>query len=129
MDDNPADVFLIRSAIRAADVPAELHTVKDGEQAVRFFDDADQDDAAPCPVLVILDINLPRKTGGEVLQHMRKSRRCNQALVIVVSTSESPEDREGMVRLGANNYFHKPSEYQEFMKLGGLIRDLLTKQR
>ena len=98
--------------------------VRDGEQAVRFIDEADTEQVPP-PTLVVLDINLPRKQGGEVLQHMRKSRTCGEALVIAVSTSESPRDREDMTRLGAKGYFHKPSEYSDFMKLGDLIRELL----
>ncbi len=113
-------------AIIAANIQAELHVVKDGEQAVRFFDEADRHDAAPSPNLVILDINLPKKQGGEVLRHMRKSRRCANALVIAVSTSDSPLDREEMANLGANRYFHKPSQYAEYMKLGYMIKELLT---
>lgn len=101
--------------------------VKDGEQAIRFFDDLDGQDAASSPVLVILDINLPRKHGGEVLEYMRKSRRCCNALVIAVSTSDCKQDRENMARLGANEYFHKPSDYLEFMKLGDIVKALLSR--
>jgi CheY-like chemotaxis protein len=126
VEDNPADVFLIREAIQAAKIEAELHVVKDGEQAVRFFEQADQDDGAPCPVLVILDINLPRRHGGEVLQQIRKSRRCSDGLVIAISTSNSDRDREDMLKLGANGYFHKPSDYRAFMKLGDMVAELLS---
>ncbi len=129
VEDNPADVFLIRAAIQAANIKAELYVARDGEQAVRFFDHADRDDSAPCPVLVILDINLPRKQGGEVLQHIRRSRRCGDGLVIAISTSDSARDREDMTKLGANGYFHKPSDYGEFMKLGGMVTELLNKHQ
>jgi CheY-like chemotaxis protein len=129
VEDNPADVFLIREAIQAAKIEADLHVVKDGEQAVRFFDRADHDDAAPCPVLVILDINLPRKHGGEVLQHMRKSPKCGGGLVIAISTSDSARDRQEMATLGANGYFRKPSSYVEFMKLGDIVVELLSRDR
>jgi CheY-like chemotaxis protein len=124
VEDNAADVYLIEAAIRSASISAELHVVKDGEQAIRFLDDADEN-AAPSPTLVVLDINLPKKQGGEVLEHMRASRRCSKALVIAVSTSDSSKDREEMARLGANGYFHKPSAYQDFMKLGDAIKILL----
>lgn len=127
VEDNTADVFLIRSAIKTADIKANLHLARDGEQAVRFFEQVDSDPAAPCLTLVILDINLPRKHGGEVLQQMRASRRCAKALVIAVSTSSSDQDRESMTNLGANEYFHKPSEYTEFMKLGEVIKALLER--
>jgi chemotaxis family two-component system response regulator Rcp1 len=118
-------VFLIRAAINAANIRADVRIVRDGEQAVTFFDEADGDDAAPSAVLVILDINLPKKHGGEVLQHLRKSRRSCTALVIVVSSSDSAQDREHMKKLGANGYFHKPSEFKDFMKLGDMIKELL----
>ncbi len=126
VEDNLADVFLIRRAIEAANVYAGLHVVHDGEQAIRFFDEVDGDITAPCPDLVILDINLPRKHGGEVLQHMRETRRCRSALVIAVSTSDSAHDREQMMKLGANAYFRKPSDYADFMKLGDMVKSLLS---
>jgi two-component system, chemotaxis family, response regulator Rcp1 len=118
-------VLLIRRAIKGAKLDADLHVVKDGEQAVRFFDETDRDDAAPCPALVVLDINLPKKQGGEVLQHMRRSRRCGATRVIAISTSDILRDRENMIKLGANRFFKKPSEYADFMKLGDMIKDLL----
>jgi CheY-like chemotaxis protein len=98
VEDNEADVFLIQEAIEAKNPSMILHVVRDGEQAIRYFDAADGDASAPCPSLVILDINLPKKQGGEVLKHMRRSRRCANALVIAVSTSGSARDREHINR-------------------------------
>jgi DNA-binding response OmpR family regulator len=126
VEDNEADVFLIQDAIATKKLPVSVDVVKDGEQAVRYFDRADADADAPCPNLVILDINLPKKQGGEVLKHMRRSLRCGSALVIAVSTSDSPRDREQMKELGANGYFHKPSEYAGFMQLGDIVKGLLA---
>ncbi len=125
VEDNESDVFLIREAIEATKLPLRLHVVEDGEQAVRFFDQADSNASVPCPAVVILDINLPKKQGGDVLKHMRQSHKCASALVIAVSTSDSVQDRERMRNLGANRYFHKPSEYDDFMKLGDLVKALL----
>ena len=126
VDDNAADVFLIREAITAANVQGDISVLKDGEQAIQALDEWDKDDVLSCPDLVILDINLPKRLGSEVLQHMRDSRRCVHARVIVVSTSGSVPDRERMMKLGANDYFHKPSTYADFMKLGKLIKQVLT---
>lgn len=125
VDDNESDVFLIEEAIGTTRLPLTLYVAKDGEQAVRFFDRTDANPDMPCPALVILDINLPKKQGGDVLKHMRLSRRCADALVIVVSTSDSVQDREQMRNLGADGYFHKPSQYDEFMKLGDIVKSLL----
>jgi len=118
--------MLIERAIRDAKLPVSILQVRDGEQAVQFFDRADRDPDAPCPDLVLLDINLPRKPGSQVLQHLRQSARCARARVIVVSTSDAQTDRSRMEELGADAYFHKPSEFDEFMKLGELVRTVLA---
>lgn len=129
MEDNPADVFLIRDAIRLSGIAARVHVIENGEDAIRFFDSADSDDLAPCPGMLILDINLPRIQGKQVLQHLRQSRRCREAAVIVASTSDALEDRRmAALATGMNVYFRKPSAYDEFMKLGDLIRDLFPKR-
>ncbi|HEX7359600.1 MAG TPA: response regulator [Bryobacteraceae bacterium] len=126
VEDNEADVFLIQQAIEAVKLPVTIHVVSDGNQAVQFFDRADADASVPCPALVLLDINLPKKHGGDVLKYLRQSRRCAKALVLVVSTSDSTQDREQMKSLGADGYFRKPSEYDAFMKLGEMVKLLLT---
>jgi chemotaxis family two-component system response regulator Rcp1 len=125
VEDNEADVFLIQEALEASKLPLTLHVVKDGDQAIRFFEKADRDCNVACPALVLLDINLPKKRGDEVLRHLRQSRTCGSALVIAVSTSESARDREQMAKLGANGYFRKPYEYADFMKLGEMVREVL----
>ncbi len=125
VEDNAADVFLIRAAIRAAGVDADLYVMKDGEEAIRFIDRLEADLEAPVADLILLDINLPKKQGGEVLEHIRKTRRSANSRVIAVSTSDSAKDRENMTRLGAIGYFHKPSRYEDFLKLGGLIKQVL----
>jgi DNA-binding response OmpR family regulator len=125
VEDSRADVYLIRESIEIAGIDADVHIVQDGEKAIRFFESVDSDDTAPCPALVILDINLPKKQGGEVLYEMRRSRRCSEISVLVVTSSDSERDREEMGRLGAKAYFRKPSEYESFMKLGVIVKELL----
>jgi len=78
VEDNEADVFLIEQAIAAAQLSVAVHVVRNGEQAIRFFDRADHVPNAPCPALVILDINLPRRPGYEVLKRMRTSAKCGK---------------------------------------------------
>ena len=92
---------------------------------MKFFEQADADATAPCPDLVLLDINMPRYKGGDILRRLRASSRCKNALVLVVTSSNSSRDREEMDALGANGYFRKPSEFSEFMALGRIVRDLL----
>ncbi|HWB82598.1 MAG TPA: response regulator [Bryobacteraceae bacterium] len=126
VEDNSADVFLIRTAISSAGVDLEIDVLKDGEQAIQHFNEAGAESSVPCPVVVILDINLPKKDGGDVLRHIRKNSRCKESVVIVVSTSDTPGDRLEMAQLGANGYFHKPSGYGDFMKLGDMVKGFLV---
>lgn len=128
IEDNEADVLLIREAIEAANPGASIDVLEDGDEAVRFFDRVQTNDMA-CPDLVILDVNLPKRQGGEVLDYLRHSRRCRDVLVLVVSTSDSTRDREQMTELGANGYFRKPSDYDAFMSLGTVVRNMLAHDR
>jgi two-component system, chemotaxis family, response regulator Rcp1 len=126
VEDNKADIALIRKALRHGRVSAELHDLDDGEKAIKFFEKADAHPEAPCPDLVLLDINMPRYKGGEILRRLRASPRCGKSLVLVVTSSDSERDREEMDSLGANGYFRKPSDFDEFMKLGQLVKELLA---
>ena len=127
VEDNEADVFLIEEAIAAAGLPLAVHIARNGDEAIEFFDRADSVQDAPCPVLILLDINLPRRSGYDVLKHMRRSRRCASAHVIAVSTSDSQTDRRKMAELGTDSYFRKPSEYADFMKLGDVVKTVLAR--
>jgi chemotaxis family two-component system response regulator Rcp1 len=126
VEDNPADLRLIREALADAGIAADIQVAEDGEKALHFLEAAESDESTPCPTLVILDINLPRKKGGDILRHMRRLSRCCNALVLVVTSSDSIRDREEMDRLGANGYFRKPSDYAGFMKLGHVVKALLS---
>jgi CheY-like chemotaxis protein len=125
VDDSAADVALMRMAIERAGVNALVHVVGDGERAVQFFENADIDPKVPCPDIVLLDLNLPRFKGSDVLRRLRASVRCVTVPVLVITSSDSSKDREQMATLGANGYFRKPSELSEYMKLGQVIRGML----
>lgn len=99
--------------------------VRNGEAAIRLVEQADADEGVPCPAVFLLDLNLPTKTGEEVLAHIRQSRRCAKVPVVVVTSSDSPQDRERAQRLGANRYFQKPCDYDDFMRLGEIVNDVL----
>ena len=108
-EDSKSDIFLIRQALQKSGINAQIHVADDGEKTVRFFEQADEDDTAPCPDLILLDINMPRYKGGDILRKLRASPRCANALVLVVTSSDSQRDRDDMDAVGANGYFRKPS--------------------
>jgi DNA-binding response OmpR family regulator len=119
------DVFLMRDALQAAGVTAGIDVVSDGNAATAFFDQADADEKAPCPALVLLDMNLPKKSGAAVLKHLRASPRCRGAIVLIVSSSDAPRERNAVAGFEVAGYFKKPNEYASFLQLGAKVRDLL----
>jgi two-component system, chemotaxis family, response regulator Rcp1 len=128
VDDNMADVHLLREAIETAGILAGLDIISDGEKAIEFIDQIDNGNA-PCPALVLLDLNLPRRTGAEVLEHLRQSQKCREARVLIVTSSNSGKDRAKTASLGANGYFQKPSSYDAFLKVGDVVKNMLAEPR
>lgn len=126
VEDAEPDVFLVREALERAGLESELEVLDDGEKAVDFIDRLDQDPTVGCPHLVLLDLNLPKKSGAQVLERVRQSPVCGDVPVVILTSSESPADKERAAQFKATEYFKKPSRLDEFMKLGPLVRDLLA---
>jgi CheY-like chemotaxis protein len=127
VEDNQTDVFLVQEAIEAQGLPVAVQFVEDGEQAVRYMERIDQDASLPCPRLFLLDLNLPRMSGLEVLAYIRQSERCKSAKVLVMTSSNAERDRAESAALGATAYFIKPSGYEAFLRLGAVIEELLSR--
>lgn len=128
VEDNRADVLLVEEALRLYRVPLNMHVVEDGEEAIAFIERAEQDPDAPCPRLLLLDLNVPKKTGLEVLQRVRGSDRCKDIPVVIFTSSNSPQDRSETSRLGANRYFQKPTQYDQFLKIGQILKDVMDEK-
>jgi CheY-like chemotaxis protein len=125
IEDNPADAFLAQEAIAVHHVPANLLVIGDGEEAIRLISRVDTDEHVAAPQLFLLDLNIPRKNGEEVLAHIRNSRRSKKTPVVIITSSDSPKDRAKVDALGANGYFRKSSNYESFLRLGEIVRELL----
>jgi chemotaxis family two-component system response regulator Rcp1 len=125
VEDAAPDVFLVRQALARDGLKFQLHVLEDGEKAVEFIEGLEENETEPCPDLVLLDLNVPKKPGDQVLEHIRKSRRCGRIPVVIVTSSDSPKDRSRVALLGATQYFQKPSKLDEFMKLGSLVRSVM----
>jgi CheY-like chemotaxis protein len=124
-EDNPGDVFLVRRALEKHGIQVELVVVEDGQAAIRYIERVDGDDSMCSPELAMLDLNLPRATGSRILSRIRQSRRCNDIPIIIVTSSDSPLDRDAAAQLGATEYFQKPGDLAGFMQLGQVVRDAL----
>jgi len=129
VEDNQADVFLVEQAVRFRKLPVRLLMLDNGEDALRYFADAEADPATPCPDAILLDLNLPRRSGREVLEQVKSTVRCRHVPVIILTSSNSPEDRRETAALGATRYFRKPTSYQEFLKIGEVLEEVLAENR
>ena len=125
-EDNDGDIFLIRRALDMHIGPYDLLLAKDGEEAMRMLERANEDESDPGPDFAVLDLNLPRRTGIQVLERLRNTPKCARAPVIIFTSSDSPQDKSEAFRLGANQYFKKPTNLAGFMKLGEMVRDILS---
>lgn len=116
---------MVRRALEEHGVEGELIVIADGEKAIEFIQAIDAA-AAPCPDLAIVDLNLPKKPGREVLEQMRMSERCRHIPVVILSSSDAERDKADAARLGASRYIRKPSKLDDFLNLGGIFKAALS---
>jgi chemotaxis family two-component system response regulator Rcp1 len=125
-EDNPADVYLIREALKEHGVEGGIRVVSDGGDLLRMIGREDSVATDRNFGLIILDLNLPRHDGIEILQRLGQSPAFAQIPVVVLTSSDSPKDRLVANQLGAIRYFRKPSNLEQFLNLGAVFKDLLT---
>jgi chemotaxis family two-component system response regulator Rcp1 len=121
-EDNPADVFLVREALRRGEIECDLRVIADGEEAISFIDGVDADSKRPGFDLLLLDMHLPRRDGEYILSHLRASERSSRTPVIVMTSSDSPADKRKVERHAPVQFFRKPASLDEFMELGMVVK-------
>jgi CheY-like chemotaxis protein len=126
VEDSEADELMMRQALKLDGMDCDFQVSEDGEKAIDFIETIDRTESAAQPHIVLLDLNLPRKSGARVLERIRQSPKCGRMPVVIVTSSDSPGDKGQVARLGATRYFQKPLDLGEFMKLGPLVREILT---
>jgi chemotaxis family two-component system response regulator Rcp1 len=125
VEDNPGDIDLVEEVMEEAKLDCRLHIVRDGARAIEFFERLDAEPDRLPPDVVLLDLNLPKVGGEQVLKRLRMSPKCKGVKVLIISSSEVPADRERTMKLGASDYFHKPSDLAQFMLLGSKVRAMI----
>lgn len=126
IEDNPADVFLIREALREQQVDASVDVVDHGDRARSLIEEHTASVPA-CPDLVLLDLNLPGLDGLALLQLMRDRNWCARTPVIVFTSSESRLDYERAMLLGVERFLHKGSGYEAFVNVGHIVKQILDR--
>jgi chemotaxis family two-component system response regulator Rcp1 len=115
VDDNPADIDLTSDALARSKREMHVSSVEDGTEAILFLRRQGKYRESPAPDLVVLDLNLPRKTGREVLSDVRADPVLATIPVVIFSTSQATSDIMGSYKLGANCYLRKPGNLVEFV--------------
>jgi DNA-binding response OmpR family regulator len=125
VEDNDPDVFLLEEALREHGIPAQLQRCSDGEEALLALSQIDQ---APFPDIIIIDLNLPKVTGLEILKHVRSLRQLDEVPVMILTSSQSKSDRVLSLKHGADAYIAKPPTLPEFLAaVGAGVRALLER--
>lgn len=121
VEDNPGDIRLTEEALKEGSIINNLHVVMDGAEALDFLFKRGKYTAAPTPDLILLDLNLPKKDGREVLQEIKAETGLKSIPVIVLTTSKSEDDVCRMYELQANCYISKPVDLSKFF---GVIKSI-----
>ena len=122
-EDNPGDVKLTRKALEKGRLANNLHVVNDGVETMQFLRGEGEYEGRPRPDLVLLDLNMPRKDGREVLEDIKKSPDLKRIPVVVLTSSEAEKDVIRSYELHANAYLTKPVDFSGFIDVVGKLEE------
>jgi CheY-like chemotaxis protein len=114
VEDDPGDVLMTREAFELSSIPSTLHVVGDGEQAMHFLRRTNEFTGAPRPGLILLDLNLPRRNGLEVLAELKADHDLLTIPVVILTTSQAETDILASYQSHANAYITKPVSFDSF---------------
>ncbi len=123
VEDDPSDVELTREGLKGSKMLVHLNVVEDGVQALKYLRNEPPYSGASRPDLIILDLNLPKKDGREVLQDIKSDEALKCIPVVVLTTSQDMLDIQRCYELGANCWISKPIGFDEFIKIVSSIND------
>ena len=126
VEDDPGDVLMTKEAFADYKLSNNLHVVNDGTEAMNYLRRQGEHTAAPRPDLVLLDLNLPRMDGREVLQAIKSDPELASIPVVVLTTSEAEEDVLRSYSLHANAYVTKPVDFERFIQVVRQIDDFFV---
>lgn len=125
VEDNPADVALVRQTLNGWELPCQITTVDDGDDALEILRVNARVSPSLRPDVILLDLNLPRKSGFEVLQELSSDAVLREIPVIVLTVSNDPEDEERAYDLNASRFVQKPLGLDEREAVFGAIKDFI----
>jgi chemotaxis family two-component system response regulator Rcp1 len=125
-EDNRADVYLVELALKEEDLPFTMRLACDGEEALRAV--AEFGETEPVPDIALLDLNLPRHDGDQVLRSLRNHPHCATTPIVIMTSSDSVRDRDTAGQYQAV-FFSKPSDLTGFLELGRLVKTLCEQRQ
>jgi CheY-like chemotaxis protein len=126
VEDNELDIFIIREILSKCGREFDLRVARDGEDALVYLNSAIDHDKTPLLDLLLLDLNVPKVPGVDVLWQLRRGLGCTRVPVVVVTSSDSPADRRAVESLGVEAYFRKPTDLAAYFDLAGVIMEVLS---
>jgi two-component system, chemotaxis family, response regulator Rcp1 len=123
VEDNPGDVVLIREALQEGKMRHTLHVAADGIEALQFLRKQHTLSETPRPDFILLDLNLPRKSGREVLAEIKSDPQLHTIPVIILTSSAAEEDILQSYELHANSYITKPVNFEHFINIVAIIEN------
>jgi chemotaxis family two-component system response regulator Rcp1 len=126
IEDNRSDVFLLERALSRQHIKFQLTHLRNGGEALSFIRREPPYAKSRRPDLILVDLNLPKVDGQEVIRQIRSAKHLDGVPACVWSSSESLLDRSTLGRLGANEFIFKPSGLEQFMQIGKTVKDLLS---
>lgn len=127
IEDNNSDVFLLERALNQQNFPFELTHLRDGGQALAFIRREGAYAGAPIPDLILVDLNLCKYDGEDILREIHGTKHLAGILVCAWSSSQSGRDRARLMDLGVTEFVTKPAGLDQFLEIGKLIKELLAK--
>jgi len=129
IEDNPGDVTLIQHALHKTRIHTRVHHVSDGEQAMKYLKSAPGDDSHARPHLILLDLNLPRRDGRQILDDIKADESLKDIFVFILTSSELEEDLYKTVFAKASGCFTKPSSFAEYEMIFKKIESVIEEKR
>ena len=126
IEDNISDVFLLERALNKQDLRVELVHVADGDEALAFIRRKGAFSHVAIPSLILMDLNLPKHNGEDILREIRGARHLSGIPVCAWSSSHSQQDQALLMELGVARFVTKPLGLDQFMEIGKIIKDLLA---
>jgi CheY-like chemotaxis protein len=126
VEDSATDAYVIGEALKLCGLSCVLRVVGDGDAAISMLREVEASAGRGSPDLILLDLNVPKVPGLEVLSALRQSACCGGVPVVVVTSSDSNSDLAAIRELGATSYFRKPHDLDAFLRLGDIVRQALN---